>query len=135
MWKKPYFLAGVISGISVGIMLLLLLLEGLFDIRIRGVGLMIPGVVSYTIGQVYASKYEQPMSHQLKLWTLIYYIIILVIWTSFLIIIQHLLEPILSIFENIFIILLSVVFNILISLIMYWLMGQGCKKYLENMKR
>lgn len=136
MWKKPYFLAGVIFGLSLFIAILLLILQSLIGVPIRGLGLTIPVVISYTIGQVYASKYSEPMSHKLKVLTLIYYVIISVIWTFICIILLSIsVSMSLSIYEYIIIIPLTLGINILISLIMYWLMGQGCKKYLEKMKK
>lgn len=136
MWKKPYFLAGVIFSISLGISILLLILQSLIGVPIRGLGLTILVVISYTLGQVYASKYGEPMSHKLKVWTLIYYILISVIWASICISLLSLSMSIsISIYEYIFIIPLTLGINILISVIMYWLMGQGCKKYLEKMKK
>lgn len=141
MWNKAYFLALITFGISLGIGILLALLNVIVDISNPGLGIIIQAGIAYTIGQVYVSKCRKSMSHSLKLWTSVYYFIIWAFWASFwwIVLYKFGLFGTIESSELISFYLLSITIIIglsfLVSLPMYWMLGLGCKAYLKKLKK
>ena len=59
--------------------IILVTIGAIFDIQIRGGTLGLQWIIAYTIGQIYTSKYKQVLPHHIKLWTIIYYFLIVII--------------------------------------------------------
>jgi hypothetical protein len=135
MLKKPHTLALMIFGICLGISLFVSVLEILFSISLSGLGLAMQLMAAYSVGRAYGSKFQQPISHQLKLWTSIYHALILTVWTSFWLIILTVLGVNWTSFKHLLALVAIVVINILLSPLMYWLLGEGCKESLKKLRR
>lgn len=134
MLKKPYILALMNFGLILIVGIVMLILEYLFKINAKGVGLTLQIVVPFSIGQAYGTKYKQPIPHQLKLWTSICYILIWMPWTIMWLIIFAVLGFNWPAFLYPLAFLVITGINILLSPLMYWMLGLGCKASLAKLK-
>ncbi|MGB3403852.1 MAG: ABZJ_00895 family protein [Microcoleaceae cyanobacterium] len=142
MWNKPYFLVIVDFGLCFGINICLLILGAAFNIDTPNMGFALSMMSAYMIGSVYASKYKKPMPQKLKIRTLIYYNCIIIFLLNFSILALRISvdlskEVVEGNFISAYLIANGVAFLVLslLSLVKYWMFGQGSKRYLKKLQK
>jgi hypothetical protein len=131
MWEKAYLLAFMLIGCNFGAGLLIALLGGIFNVKIRGLGLVVQFVSAYTIGQLYTQNRGSVIPQSLRLRTSIYNMVISACVSAVFLLLMNL-PDLLELFP---ILGLLGLFSALGFILTYWGLGSGSKAYMKKIKR
>ena len=136
MWfNKPYKLALIMYALALVVGIIIATIEAILSLNIRGGTLGLQWIIAYIIGQTYTYKYRQIMPHHIKLWTVIYYSLIVIIVASlFMLILSPIILSEISVSFLPFILIIGAI-CLVSAPIMYWMLGLGSKAYFKKINK